>query len=115
MALDTVAKLIETARVLLQDTIEPYRYDDASLLVGLNAGLLEARRLRPDIFLNNSSSVPEYNVVDTTTVAIDQQFRTALLYYIIGHAQLRDEEDTQDARSSAYLNKFAAQLLVIPS
>jgi len=115
VALQTVAEIIGTARVLLQDTIEPYRYDDDSLLVGLNAALLEARRLRPDMFINTANAVPSYSAVNSTDVAIDQQYRMSLIYYIVGHAQLRDEENTQDARSSAFLNKFVTQMLEVRS
>ena len=46
--LDTVQDYITDARVLLQDLISPYRYDDPSLLTALNVALLEARRLRAD-------------------------------------------------------------------
>jgi len=46
-------------------------------------------------------------------VPIDPQVRVAFVYYICGMAQLRDEENTQDARSAMFLNKFVSQLLTI--
>lgn len=114
MAIETVAKLIAQARVLLQDTLASgYRYSDDELLQNLNIGLLEARRLRPDLFLTSLSAVdvtPEYVAVNTTALAIDQQYRLPLLYYVVGMVQLRDEEDTQDARASALMVKFSDQL-----
>jgi hypothetical protein len=48
---------------------------------------------------------------DATPVVLDQQYRVAVIYYIVGHAQLRDEEDTQDQRAAALLGKFQSQML----
>lgn len=108
MALDTVADYVTRARVLLQDAVSPYRYPDADLVAALNIGMLEARKLRPDLFINRT--VPSYATNDATAVVMDEQYRMSLLYYICGHAQMRDEEATQDARASAFLAKFASQL-----
>jgi len=108
-ALDTVADYIHQARVLLQDTVETYRYSDAEILAALNFGLTEARRLRPDMFIGRLDAVPFYTD-DADAVDFDVQYRMALLYYIIGNVQLRDDEDTTDARAAALLTKFVAQL-----
>jgi hypothetical protein len=43
------------------------------------------------------------------------QFRSALLYYVMGQVQIRDDEEVTDARASQFLNKFAAQLLTVAS
>ena len=108
-ALDTAAKIVARARVLLQDTISPYRYTDADLVASLSEAMLEVRRLRPDLFL--SISVPEFTAVDSTALAIDEQYRVAVLHYVVGDAQLRDEEDTSDARAAAFMQSFRAKLL----
>lgn len=117
MALDTVADYLSSARVLLQDTLSPYRYSDAELVNGLNLGLLEARRLRPDLLKSYlKTTPPSYSSGSpSTTVAMDPQYRVALLYYICGQAQLRDDETTQDARATVFLNKFTSQMLTIAS
>lgn len=115
-ALDTVADYIADARVLLQDTVEPYRYPSAELVGNINLGLLEIRRMRPDLMAGTfRSSIPRYTTTNasTTNVALDVQYRVALLYYVCGHAQLRDDESTQDARSLAFINKFTAQMLTL--
>jgi len=115
-ALDTVADYIADARVLLQDTVEPYRYSSAELVENLNLGLLEMRRLRPDVMMSTfRTSIPKYTTTNTSTtnVVCDVQYRMALLYYICGQAQLRDAEDVQDARSLAFLNRFTAQMLTL--
>lgn len=109
MALDTVADYIAEARILLQDTVVPYRYTDAELITAFNVGLLEARKLRADLFLGRS--VPSFTAVDTTAVTMDEQYRLPFVYFIVGQAELRDEEDTQDTRAGALLTKFKAQLV----
>lgn len=113
MALGTVADYIAAARVLLQDTDSTaYRYLDTELVNALNMGILEARRLRPDLFFSYlGTSLPSYSTASLgASVAIDAQYRVAFVYYMCGQAQLRDEENTQDARSAVFLNKFVAQL-----
>lgn len=115
MALDTVQDYIDRARVLLQDQVAPYRYPDLDLVEALNLGILEARRLRPDLMRAFfRTQLPDFSTGDlTASVAIDQQYRVPFVYYICGHAQLRDDENNQDGRSAAFLNKFVAQLLTI--
>jgi hypothetical protein len=49
-ALVTVADYVSDARVLLQDTVEPYRYADTELVTGLNFALMECRKQRIDLF-----------------------------------------------------------------
>lgn len=119
MALDTVQEYLTRARVLLQDEYAgAYRYSDDVLVEGMNLGLLEMRRLRPDMFLSQLrlGTVPEYSSGSLATdVAVDNQYRVALLYYIVGHAQLQDGEDPTDERATVFLNKFVAQLLSVPS
>lgn len=116
-ALDTVQDYIDRARTLLNDTVAPYRYPDTDLVEALNMGVLEARRIRPDLFrtfFRATAGLPEYGVSDTTEeVEIDPQYRVTFVYYIVGQIQLRDEEDLQDDRAAAFLNKFNSQLLAV--
>lgn len=113
-ALATVADYLSEARTLLQDTVVPYRYSDADIVSGLNLGFLEARRLRPDIFRDIPSTVPSYSSVSPSdAVVMDAQYRSALLYYVVGHTNLRDQEESQDQRASAFLNKFVSQMLSV--
>lgn len=110
--LDTVADYVRETRTLLQDLIAPYRYTDLELLSTLNMALLQARKLRADLFLG-VTTVPSYSAVDATAVAMDQQYRTSIVYFMTGHAQLRDEEDTQDSRAAGLISKFTAQLTTV--
>lgn len=115
MALDTVQDYVDRARVLLLDEVAPYRYPTDDLVAALNLGLLEVRRLRPELVRSYfSTTIPEFSSSDlSAAVPIDPQYRVAFVYYICGHAQMRDDEVNQDTRASAFLNKFVAQLLTI--
>ena len=109
MALETVAKYVDYARELLQDTKDtPYRYSDASLVRALSLALPEAKLLRPDLFLN--VTIPTITANDSTVVPMDEMYRTALVYYMCGIAQLRDDEEVQDQRAAAFIGMFQAKL-----
>lgn len=112
MALDTVSDYVVSARRLLLDEVEPYRYPTADLVDALNMGILEARKIRPDLFLANfRGSLPMYwpNQLNTT-VAIDPMYRVPFVYYMVGMVQLRDDEATQDQRASGFLATFESKL-----
>ena len=116
-ALDTVGQYLTEARRLLQDETVPYRYPDADLVDALNIALMEARRLRADLFLN-AFNLPFFDpdaIVPETAVPMDPMYRSSLVYYIVGRAQLRDDEPTTDQRAGALIQKFTAQLLTIAS
>jgi hypothetical protein len=124
-ALDTVADYLAEARVLLQDTVSPYRYADVELVSCLNQCMTEVSRLRPDIlqdskylrqvnrkYTANRLTVPYYSLsAPTTAVDMPPQYRVSVLYYVVGAAQLRDLEETQDQRSLAFQTRFVQQLL----
>lgn len=112
-ALATIEDYILESRRLLQDEISPYRYPDVDVIAALNLALMEARRLRADLFLPNFA-VPLVEMPGTP-VPFPEMYRVALVYYIVGHCQLRDDEATTDSRASALLQKFVAKLLLVPS
>lgn len=115
-ALETVAQYLAECRRLLQDQIAPFRYPDEDLVTAMSIGLQEARRLRADLFLPDFA-VPEaaFPVVGAFPIKLDPMYRSALVYYVVGRAQLRDDEATTDTRAAALLQKFTAQLLVANS
>lgn len=108
---DEVQDYISDTRTLLQDKIAPFRYDDPSLLVALNAALLRVRYVRPDLLLPHLETVPEYDTVDDMPVPIENQFRPAIVYGIAAHALARDTEENVDERASSYMNTFEDMLL----
>lgn len=109
MALETVAKYVTAARVLLQDTVNsPYRYPDVDLLNALSEAFPEAKLLRPDLFI--VTPLQDFTAVDSTVVVMDPMYRQALVYYMVGKMQLRDDEEVQDQRAAAFLSMFTAKL-----
>lgn len=115
MALDTVQDYVNRARVLLLDQVEPYRYSTSDLVDALNMGIMEARRLRPDVLQAYLRTTPPSfsSTALSALVPIDVQYRSAFVYYVCGQAQLRDDENVQDSRAVTFLNKFTSQLLTL--
>jgi len=123
-ALETVGQYLVESRRLLQDEVVPYRYEDDDLVDALNIALLEARRLRADLFLP-AFTIPyfappaDHVAADATlkakSVPLDPMYRQSVVYYIVGRMQLRDDESTMDARAASLLTKFVAQMLTIES
>ena len=113
--LETITDYINDCRTLLLDRTEPYRYDDDSLVTAMNVTLLEARRIRADIFiynrLVNGSKVPSFQGNDGSILIMEEQFRLAILHGMMGHALQRDQEDIQDERAGAYMKIFSDMLL----
>jgi hypothetical protein len=121
-ALETVGDYLSDARTLLQDVIPPYRYDDLSLLMAFNVTLLEARRLRADLFIYNTDctrnpgQVPFYSAVDAEQVPMEVSFRLPMVYGLVGHALARDQDDYQDSRASSFMQLFGVALVgAVPS
>ena len=95
-ALETVGQYIEESRRLLQDELSPYRYPNDDLVDALNIGLLEARRLRADLFLP-SFTLPWFVPTKTAgglvaKVPFEPMYRQCVVYYMVGRMQLRDDE-----------------------
>lgn len=113
-ALLTITDYINDGRTLLQDTLAPYRYDDASLIVAMNVTLLEGRRLRPDLFIyrhgNRGDGVQSFQANDGTDLVMEEQFRLAFLHGMCAHALERDQEDIQDTRSATFMGVFTTIL-----
>lgn len=115
MALATLQDMVNRCRTLLQDTISPYRYTDDILVEALNMAVMEARRIRPDLMQSYfATSLPTFTSATMgATVSIEEMYKPAFVYYMVGHAQLTDDEDNQDARATVFINSFKSQLLTV--
>ena len=106
---------INAARIQLQDKLEPFRYEDDTLVMALDIAFDEAYRIRPDMFVKE----PDPNLIgaplDTTVVPAPRGYQMSFVYYMCGWATLSDQEDTQDARAGVFLNKFVSQLSITAS
>jgi hypothetical protein len=112
LTLEVVDDYIAEARKLLQDTVSPYRYSDADLVLGLNLALIEGRRVRPDLFLSDFDSVVQsFTSMAGQQVSMEYQFRLAFVYGIASYVMRRDQEDIVDARSDSFDGVFHDMLL----
>jgi hypothetical protein len=113
-----VGDLLNQIRTLLQDTdvsSGQYRYSTDSIIANINMGMLEMYRLRPDIFLENAFKIPQFDDAQLSDpVVIEQQYVPALVYYAVGMTTMRDDEETQDQRSGALVQRFT-QMLISPT
>lgn len=118
MAYKTVGEVIAQVRVLLEDTDTALqRYSDDVLIQQLNAGLLDSRRIRPDLFRSTLDDVPQYTVNDIvagTELAYEQMFVPTLVYYVTGLAQLSDSEEDTDQRATVLIGAFDKKLTSTP-
>lgn len=113
--IDTVNEFIIGARDILQDNAaEAYRYSDVDIVQGLNLGIAEVVRIRPDLYMRvmrTAAWIPKYTAANKTElVSLDARYRHAVLMFIVGWVQLRDDEATQDQRAAGFVNKFEAYL-----
>ena len=108
----TAADAISQARHILQDRVEPYRYEDSELILILNTAMTEVRRLRPDVFAGAfiSTTTPQFydpnepdpgdgSIPTTDPWPIDQMFIAPIIEYLAAYAELRDDEFVDGAAS----------------
>lgn len=105
-----VSAAIEVARVTLQD-VAGDRYTDPQMIGFINDAIVEARTLRPDLFVYEyGTATPQVTVVGDT-IPLPDQFFTALCYYIAGRAEMRDDEFALDGRAMTFTKALASKLI----
>jgi hypothetical protein len=109
----TLGELVEHARGILQDATGAPRYSDDDLCRYATEALVEMRRMRPDIFLVYGLETPiapltTANFADSLPVA--DAFFTALVNFVVGRAELREDEYTNDGRAAGLLGGFTNSL-----
>lgn len=110
----TFRTIIDDARVLLNDEVfdstTVTRYTEAQLLGYARQALVEARRVRPDLFLSNLTAA--FPVLSASSVVpMPEEYHVCLTDYIVHRAELRDDEFAVDGRSAGLLQKFKAGLM----
>jgi hypothetical protein len=112
MAKKTIGDCLGEVRVLLQDTYTPYRYSDEELIAIFNNALHELKRLRPDLYVGSFGT--DITIYTTSDTALEVPFAAiafqAVVLYITGFAELRDDEFTVDQRAGTLLRAFTGQL-----
>lgn len=114
----TVGVLIAEARQMLNDEIPISglpRYADAELTAALNEGLLQVRAKRPDAFLRYGLrlALPVYSLPADAAkeFPIEDQFYSALLFYVVGRSELTEDTFADDGRAVTLMAKFTSMLL----
>lgn len=115
----TYETLVYEARELLKDTdADVRRFPDSTMLNILNRGLHDMARIRPDacydIYADNSLNVVEVTdaapgagqVAWTDTFGLDMMFYSPLVSYLVGVAEVTDDEYTVDGRAALMLSQF---------
>lgn len=108
----TLQDAIDRAREILQDQVEEYRYTEEELIAYFNQALNQARRVRPDLFLRYIGyPTPVYTTNDlNTNLPISFTYFDALVFYMAGYAEMRDDEHTVSQRSTSLITAFNAML-----
>lgn len=114
----TVGSLLAEARGLLNDTVPisgQSRFSDAALVEIVNEALLQVRSKRPDAWLTYGLRKPLPRFVmptDAQTVLpVEDQFYSALLYYLVGRAELVEDTFADNGRAITLMQKFTGILL----
>ena len=120
----TYQDVVTEARVLLQDTdSDSYRTSDATLLAIYNRALQALARVRPDacydLYSDNSLNVPELvedspdadQVAWTDDFGLEMQFFNPLVSYVVGVAEIIDDEYTEDSRAALMLSSFKNEVI----
>jgi hypothetical protein len=115
----TYEDIVFEARELLQDTAAEKRFTDQTLVNHLNRGLQELGRIRPDAFYDlfdaNDLNVPtviptgtptEDEVLWTDDFPLEGQFFPPLVAYLVGVAEVTDDEFTLEGRAMMLLTQF---------
>ena len=110
----TFQSILDEARTLLNDEVIDEstitRYTATQLLGYTRQGLVEARRVRPDLFLSNlTGAFPAYAATDV--VPMPEEYHVCLADYVVHRAELRDDEFAVDGRSTNLYQKFKAGLM----
>lgn len=100
----TMQSLLDLARIDLNDA-DKTRWSDSDLLKHANDALLQARGLRPDLFLGTYSTSPTDKMPDDN-FPLPLAYRRAVADYIIARASAVDNDLGDDARAAAYMATF---------
>lgn len=108
----TVGQVVDAARAVLQDELQPFRYSTAQLCGFVSEAVGEARRLRPDMFHRTFRNViPYFNQNHTTEyLPLPDMYFAQVVNYVAGRAEIRDDQFATDNRAMSLLAAFGVSL-----
>ena len=105
----TIGGVITDARTILNDSAGD-RYTDTELISDFNNAVSQTKAIRPDAFIFGEA-LPEYTTAD---LAVDfpmaEIFVQSFVYYLVGNAELRDDEFAVDNRAMTLLAAYRRNL-----
>lgn len=105
----SLSEVTAEARVLLQDLVAPYRYDEAQLQGYARDAIATFLRLRPDLRIGVSWS--RFGTESEVPEPLADDYWPMLSEYVAAKAELRDDQFTNDGRVVALLQKVRSGLL----
>jgi hypothetical protein len=100
----TMQNVVDKARVPLNDAAKD-RYTDDALLGYANDAILVLRKRRPDLFLGRWAVLPNALAL-TDAFPVADEYVPIMADYVAGRAELVDDENVDNSRSSALINSF---------
>lgn len=109
----TLDDTLYQARNMLHD-VNKERYTDTHLLSCVNTAVGELKRIRPDI-ISLQGAISNYpytmqNLGIGEKLPTDDMFYGPLISFVVGWAELIDDEFTVDNRAATLLARFTTQL-----
>lgn len=102
----TVANLVSSARVLLNDD-SSVRYTDAQLIGYVNEAYKLVRRVRPDLFFGQYKTALS-TLVSGDDFPLDSMYEPPFVDYVVGRAESRDDDYAVNGRATMLLQSFRA-------
>lgn len=109
----TVGQVVDAARAMVQDVVPPYRYETNDLAGYVSEALSEARRVRPDLFLDTlRDPLPVYTEADTAVaIPMPDSYFSQVVNYVVGRTDLREDAFAQDGRAITLIQAFGVSLM----
>lgn len=99
------------ARRLLQDQAVPFRYPDADLLEYANQAITAMHRLRPDLMVGGAWQPPaRLTGAQELPAIVDTWFFSALVSYIVGMAESRDDQFADGSRALVFVSRLGSAM-----
>lgn len=105
----TVQAVVDRVREILQDA-NGVRYPEAELRGYIVDAIVEARSVRPDLFVASYQTPLPDSLALADPLHLPDQFFTTVCYYVSGRAELRDDEWAVDGRAMTLLKTLTQKL-----